>query len=268
MAMNTGSIISNVYAQNYAASSKEVTKAAKQNSSEEMKEVTAKETKDLGRTIGEPKLSKEAQMYYDKLKKKFANYDFILVSKDQKANAQANAAKYANNFKTVVLIDEEKIEKMATDESYRKKYEGILSGAATQLEQLKTGLEKTGAKVNGFGMQVNDDGTVSYFAYLKKSSADQKARIDKTAAKKKVEKKEAEKKAEKKKEQERLEKNKNSKLEKESEIKTDNPENITISADSIEELIRKVSEFAFTERSNNVQTDYEKIIGQHVDFKW
>ena len=45
----------------------------------------------MGKTIGDPKLSKEAQKYYEKLKKKYGNYDFILVSKDQKANAQANA---------------------------------------------------------------------------------------------------------------------------------------------------------------------------------
>lgn len=52
--------------------------------------------------------------------------DFILVSKDQKANAQANAASYANAGKMVVLIDEEKVERMAADENYRKQYEGII----------------------------------------------------------------------------------------------------------------------------------------------
>ena len=44
---------------------------------------------------------------------RLAEIDFILVSKDQKANAQANAASYANGNKMVVLIDEEKIERMA-----------------------------------------------------------------------------------------------------------------------------------------------------------
>lgn len=116
----------------------------------------------MGKTIGDPKLSKEAQKYYEKLKKKYGNYDFILVSKDQKANAQANAAKYANNIKTVVLIDEEKIERMAMDESYRKKYEGILSGATAQLQQLKSSVEKSGADVKEYGMQVNDGGTTSF----------------------------------------------------------------------------------------------------------
>ena len=124
-------------------------------------------TGNYGRTIGQPELSEKAAKYYEQLKKKYGNYDFILVSKDQKANAQANAAKYANNIKTVVLIDEEKIERMATDESYRKKYEGILSGATAQLQQLKSSVEKSGADVKEYGMQVNDGGTTSFFAVLR-----------------------------------------------------------------------------------------------------
>ena len=141
MAVNTNTIVSNVYAQNYTPGSKEKTKVARNTETGEVKkEEKVTESKDLGKTIGDPKLSKEAQKYYEKLKKKYGNYDFILVSKDQKANAQANAAKYANNIKTVVLIDEEKIERMAMDESYRKKYEGILSGATAQLQQLKSAL--------------------------------------------------------------------------------------------------------------------------------
>lgn len=40
-------------------------------------------------------------------------------------------------------------------------------------------ISATGASVKGFGMQINDDGTASYFAVLKKSSAAQKQRIEK-----------------------------------------------------------------------------------------
>ena len=104
MAVNTNTIVSNVYAQNYTPGSKEKTKVARNTETGEVKkEEKVTESKDLGKTIGDPKLSKEAQKYYEKLKKKYGNYDFILVSKDQKANAQANAAKYANNIKTVVM---------------------------------------------------------------------------------------------------------------------------------------------------------------------
>ena len=269
MAINTSSVVSNVYAQSYSANSKSTTKTTKQDETTEVKkEEKTKESQNLGRTIGEPKLSKEAQKYYDKLKKKFGNYDFILVSEDQKANAQANAGKYANNIKTVVLIDEDKIERMATDESYRKKYEGILSGASSQLEQLKSSMEKSGANVKGYGMQVNDGGTTSFFAVMKKSSSDQKARIEKSAEKKKAEKKAAEKKAEKKKEEARLEKSKSSKADKSKDIDNiDDEETVTITANSIEELMNKISDYTFAERSDSVQTDTEKMVGQHVDFR-
>ena len=269
MAINTSSVVSNVYAQSYSANSKSTTKTTKQDEATEVKkEEKTKESQNLGKTIGEPKLSKEAQKYYDKLKKKFGNYDFILVSEDQKANAQVNAGKYANNIKTVVLIDEDKIERMATDESYRKKYEGILSGASSQLEQLKSSMEKSGANVKGYGMQVNDGGTTSFFAVMKKSSSDQKARIEKSAEKKKAEKKAAEKKAEKKKEEARLEKSKSSKTDKTNDIDNiDDEETVTITANSIEELMNKISDYTFAERSDSVQTDTEKMVGQHVDFR-
>lgn len=46
-------------------------------------------------------------------------------------------------------------------------------------------ISATGASVKGFGMQVNDDGTASYFAVLKKSSAAQKQRIEKMLKKRK-----------------------------------------------------------------------------------
>lgn len=255
MAVNTNTIVSNVYAQNYTPGSKEKTKVARNTETGEVKkEEKVTESKDLGKTIGDPKLSKEAQKYYEKLKKKYGNYDFILVSKDQKANA----AKYANNIKTVVLIDEEKIERMATDESYRKKYEGILSGATAQLQQLKSSVEKSGADVKEYGMQVNDGGTTSFFAVLRKSSSDQKSRIQKSAEKKKAEKKAAEKKQEK----ERLEKSKESRTEREDDTQT-----ITLTANSVEELMDKIGEYTFVERSNEVRTDREKLMGQHVDYK-
>ena len=253
MAVNTNTIVSNVYAQNYTPGSKEKTKVARNTETGEVKkEEKVTESKDLGKTIGDPELSKEAQKYYEKLKKKYGNYDFILVSKDQKANAQANAAKYANNIKTVVLIDEEKIERMAMDESYRKKYEGILSGATAQLQQLKSSVEKSGADVKEYGMQVNDGGTTSFFAVLRKSSSDQKSRIQKSA----------EKKAEKKQEKERLEKSKESRTESEDDTQT-----ITLTANSVEELMDKIGEYTFVERSNEVRTDREKLMGQHVDYK-
>ncbi|MBR1744064.1 MAG: hypothetical protein IJ733_19820, partial [Lachnospiraceae bacterium] len=82
-----------------------------------------------GMVIGDVNLSDEAKEYYNKLKQKFHNSDFILVSKDMKSQVEQNASAYANPNKLVVLIDEEKIERMAADPSYRDKYEGIIAMA-------------------------------------------------------------------------------------------------------------------------------------------
>ena len=226
---------------------------------------TRGKTEDYGRTIGQPELSEKAAKYYEQLKKRYGNYDFILVSRDQKENAKANAAKYANGYKTVVLIDEDKIEQMATDEKFRKQYEGILSGAAAQIQQLKTSLQSSGAQVKGFGMQVNDGGTLSFFAVLKKSSAEQKARIEKKAEQKKTEKKAAEKKAAKKEKEEQL---KEKRAESDDTEETGTTEDtVTISAGSIEELLSKIETYNFNTRSDEVQTQSERQVGQNIDFR-
>lgn len=232
-----------------------------------------KKNSEYGKVVGEPKLSEKAQKYYEQLKSKFGSYDFILVSRDELENAKANSGRFANKFKTVVLIDEDKIEKMASDENYRKKYEGILSGAQAQLSQLKTSMEASGAKVKGYGMQVNDDGTTSFFAVLKKSSADQKARIEKKAQEHKAEKKAAEKKAQKKAEEKRLEELREKGRETVDESAEDDlfdeaDEDLqVITASSMEELLRKMEEFSFQDLSDSVQTESEKMIGQTIDFK-
>ena len=203
-------------------------------------EITSTRKANYGRTIGEPELSDEAREYYNQLKKKFNNYDFILVSRDEKENAKRNAGSYAGGLKTVVLIDEDKIERMATDPEYRKQYEDILSGAMDSLNELKSGLNQGNSFAKSFGLQVNDDGTVSYFAVLKDMSAAQKERIEKKAEEKKAEEKKAE---------ERLK------------------GTTVISADSAYELLRKIEDYEMNERSNLVMTDSEKMLGQNIDFR-
>jgi hypothetical protein len=270
--MNTDSITSSIYS-SYTASSKAVkqTDSTSETADTESTGQTRK-TGNYGKTIGNAKLSEEGAKYYEQLKQKYSNMDFILVSEDQKANAQANAASYANSSKMVVLIDEDKIERMATDENYRKQYEAIISNSSSGLSQLKSSIESSGlgSSVQGYGMQVNDGGTASFFAVLKKSSSDQKARIEKKAEEKKAEKKAAEKKAEKKEQEERLEKAREADAdEKTGTSKTDEEtETVTLTANSIEELMQKISDYTMEARSDNVQTDYEKTIGQNIDYRW
>lgn len=217
-----------------------------------------------GKTIGSPKLSKKAADYYESLKKKYSNMDFILVSEDKKEQAKAQASSYANASKMVVLIDEDKVERMAEDENYRKQYEAIIANAASGISRLKSSLESSGANVKGFGMQVNDGGTATYFAVLEESSAAQRERIEKKAAEKKAEKKAAEKKHQK----EKLEEARSEKTEKtDVSDKTDTDSGtVTITASSVEELLQKIQDYMQLAKSDTVLTEAEKKVGQNIDF--
>lgn len=192
-----------------------------------------------------------------------------------KAQVQANAASYGNANKMVVLIDEEKLERMATDESFRKKYEGIIAMSQTKMAEAKNGLTSSGASVKNFGMSVDSNGKESFFATVEKSQDLQKKRIEKKAAEKKEQKAREKKKAEKEAREERLQKAKDKKTEKpdktddEDEVKNvdDDKEYVTIEAKSMDELISKVQSYSYENASNRVMTATERMIGGHVDFR-
>jgi len=207
-----------------------------------------------GKTIGQPKLTDKAKEYYEELKEKYSDMEFILVSKDMKEAAKANASKYANPHKMVVLVDEEKIERMAVDEDYRKQYESIIASAEKQLPQLSQALG-TSSNVKGYGMQVNDNGTASFFAVVQKSLDAQADRIEKRREEKKAEEKAAEKKAEKREKAEKFE-----------EKRAEKNEYVTITANSIEELKKKVEEYTYSMMSDNVLTEAEKYTGTQIDY--
>lgn len=228
-----------------------------------------------GRTIGNPKLSEKAAKYYEELKRKYSNMDFILVSEDQKEKARAQAGSYANASKMVVLIDEDKIERMAEDENYRRQYEAIIANAGSGIAQMKSSLEASGTKVKGYGMQVNDGGTATYFAVLQKSSDAQKERIEKKREKAAEEKKAEARRAQKDAQEKRIRDRKNQRDEHAAERvnKTDEAsesdwENtVTITASSIGELLKKISDYQQNERMNTVQTKEERLVGGHIDYK-
>lgn len=218
-----------------------------------------KKSQKYGKTVGKPKLSEKAQKYYDELKKKYKGMDFILVSSDMKDTVQANAGKYAqmSNKETVVLIDEEKIERMAVDENYRKKYEGIIQNASNKLSEMSSQLAKAGASVKTVGMQVNDDGTTTLFAVLEKNSSAQKERLEKSAAKKAEQKKADKKAAERKKAEERYKKH--------PDEMPDDEDTVTIKGNTVEELIQKIQDYVFMAKSDTVETEAEKMVGQGFD---
>lgn len=229
----------------------------------ETAEKTKKTSKvNYGKTVGEPELSEKAQKYYEKLKQKFSNMDFVLVSPDKKEEAKANAGQYANANRTVVLIDTEKIERMAEDESYRKKYEGIISSSQLKLAQMQKSVGKTPG-VKTYGMEINSKGLTSFFAVVDKAQASQKKRIEKKAAQKAEEKKKSEKKAEEK----RAEKKKDAKAEEAKKAEKASEEDyVTVSASSIDELLKRINDTIYDGMSDYVQTPEEKLLGQNINF--
>lgn len=239
----------------------EVSKQAKGAEAEKTGKVT-------GRTIGEPKLSENAAKYYEQLKKKYGNMDFVLVSSDMKEFAQSQAAGFNNPYKMVVLIDEEKIERMAADENFRAQYEGILNQAASGVQQMKASLGDR-ANVKSYGVKINDGGTMSFFAVVDKSMKAQKERIQKKAAEKKEAKKAEAKKAAKKEQQEKLEELRSERADGAARpgkaAKDDDL--VTVTASSLDELLRKVDDVTFAGMSDRVQTEQEKQIGRNFDLR-
>ncbi|MCM1113234.1 MAG: DUF6033 family protein [Muribaculum sp.] len=218
----------------------------------------AKKTKVSGKTVGNPQLSEKAAKYYEELKKKYSNMDFVLVSSDMKAYAQSHAASFANPSKLAVLIDEEKIERMAEDEDFRKQYETILNNAASGVSQLAQKLSATGANVKGYGVQINDGGNASFFAVIDKSLAAQRERIEKKAEEKKAAKKADEKKAKKEAAEERLEERRGGRVE-------HTKDEVVVTASSVDELIKKVNDLMWADRADHVQTEEERKVGQQFD---
>ncbi len=235
---------------------------------------------DYGKTLGEPKLSDKAAEYYKQLKEKFGDMEFILVSKDEVANAKQNAAKYARADKTVVLIDEENIERMANDESFRKNHENAIESAKNQLSQMA---EKFGdmSSVKGFGMQLESDGSTSFFAVTQKNNEEMVQKLQEKRTAKKEAAKKAAKKAQKEAAAEKLEEKRTEKRQqdkdaaeklneddgkvREREWKPEDYEIIT--AKSAEELIHLVENHELALRSDSVMTEAETYVGGSIDLK-
>lgn len=218
-----------------------------------------------GTVIGNVELSDKAKDYYSKLKAKFGNMNFILVSDDMKSQVQANAAAYGNASKQVVLINEEKLEMMANDESFRKKYEGIIAMSQLKLQEAKNSLTSSGASLKNFGMSVDSNGKATFFATVEK--ANKKAAEKKQAAKKATkakEKKRAEEKAkEKKLEEKRAQEKAGEEEADEISNESDDKDYVVIKANSMEELIDKVSAYAYDHSS--ILSESEKQVGQNFD---
>ena len=163
-------------------------------------------------TVGNPKLSEKASSYYEELKAKHSDVEFVLVSNDKKDVAKEYTSNLASDKSMIVLISEDEVEQMAIDENLRNKNEKLIEDAKLQMPSLLEELKKSGAEVKSFGMEFNDDGTASYFAFTGKEDL------------------------------------------------------VTVSASSMDELIKKIQDIAYTAKADSVMTEREKMVGQSFDF--
>lgn len=225
---------------------------SKNNSTEE---TTGKKKVTSGRTYGDPELSEEGLKYYNSLKQKFGGMNFVLVSTAKKAEADAMKGSFATPGKMTVLIDEEKIERMATDEKYRKQVESTIANASSGVAQLQTQLAASGTPVKAFGMTVKNDGTGQFFAVIDKSLEKQRERIQT----KREEKREEAKKAKRKEEANKLDE----KIHKKDD---EDDDTVTITASSPEELLKKIQDYMYNAKSDSVMTEEEKQVGQSIDY--
>lgn len=228
----------------------------------------------LGRTVGDAGLSEKAAEYYKKLKEKFKDMDFVLVANDKKDMVKKNPAAYVGNAALTVLIDEEKLERMATDKEFAAKYEKIIETAGANLNKLSENLKQSGNAngVTGYGAVIKDDGTVEYFAVVDKQLAAQQARIAEKQAEKKADKKAQAKKEAKEEAEERIKERIEERKENDGPFKPEKPigkpeDMITLKAGSVEELMQKLSDTLQDLKVDSVRTPEEMAVGGSIDFK-
>lgn len=200
--------------------------------------------------IGKPELSETAASYYEELKAKYSDVEFVLVDDDYTGQAQEHASNVQSDKSLIVYINESEVEAMATDEATRNKNEGLITDALVQLPQFAEDLKNAGIEVKAFGMELNSDGTVSYFAVLDKVNAAQKERIEKAREEKQAENAKNEKKLE-------------------TDEKTHRKEKSTVvKASSLDELLKKLQDSLYEAKADSVITEQEKLVGQHFDIKF
>ena len=198
-------------------------------------------------SIGNPKLTDVASKYYEELKSKYTDMEFVIVSDDQIETAKEQASNINSDKSMLVLISESELEEMATNEETRTKNEKLIEDAKAQMPDMLEELKKSGVSVKSFGIEIKD-GTTSFFAVIDKSMAAQKERIEA-----KQEEKLAEKKA-------------NAKETSDKAKKPSHKEDLTtVSANTIEELIKKIQDVAYSAKADSVVTDQEKMVGQSFD---
>lgn len=240
---------------------------------EESTEVNEKKKVTGMRTYGDAKLSDTALDYYKNLTKKYSNLNFVLVASDKKQEAEMMKGSFASGNGLTVLIDTDKIERMATDEKYAKQIESVLTNASSQLNTLKTSLESD-PNVKSYGMSINKDNRASFFATVDKQMKEQREKIKERREEKRAEAKAKEKADAKKEAKDKIAEDRKAKLDekygvdkKQEDFYYDydsEEDTVTIEASSVEELLRKIEAY---EKYGTLDNKYSlNSLGEKIDY--
>ncbi len=124
----------------------------------------------------EVKLSDKAKNLLKELRKSYGNVDFIVANYNTDEEADAYLSRGTKDFS--VLIDPEELEKMASDEKTKQKNLGIIDDAMGKLSDMREKLGDKKDEVTRFGISIDKNGTVSFFAELETLSEKQRERIE------------------------------------------------------------------------------------------
>ena len=192
-------------------------------------------------------LSSGAKKLLKELHNTYSNTDFMVAKYETEEEAAAYLARGNGDYS--VLLTPEELEKMAADEDYKKKNLKTMEDAVAKLDDMKNQLGDKGEDVKRVGLTIGDDGKISYFAELEKSSEKQRERIEKQRATKKEEAA----KAEKEKAQDRLT---------DGSFIKDGVKRTTVFADSVKELRDKIAQVDW----NAIREDGTGTTGNRFDF--
>lgn len=198
----------------------------------------------------ESELSEKAAAFLENLRKTYGAFDFIVGN----AGDDLRSLVKNSNKEFSVVFSTEELERMVADEKYAEEKMNAVQGAVRMSQQINEqfGFESAFGKGTGndvkmtkFGICFNDDGSVSYFAELEKSSAKQRERIEQAREKRAEEKKEAAKKEKAKERKEAV-----------------SGKSVTVEASSEEELIQKITQIDWSE----IKEERQEVSGSRFDY--
>ena len=122
-------------------------------------------------------LSYNAKKLLKEMQKMYRNTDFIVADYESEEEAAAYLSRGTSKYS--VLLTPEELEKMAADENVKNENLKTLDNAFAKLDEMKEKLGEKGQEVSRLGVVLGDNGEVSFFAELEKSSQMQRERIEK-----------------------------------------------------------------------------------------